>query len=159
MAELELNGTTIHYVDEGPREAPALLFSPSMFFDTRMFAAQARRFSERFRVVRYDLRGQGESARHPREELDMDTLAEDAAALIEALGLAPCTFVGNSMGGFIALRLAARRPELLRSAVVLELRRCRGAGRRDGPAGRGRAQHGMAPVIDNVLYFCSETRL
>jgi 3-oxoadipate enol-lactonase len=154
MAELEVNGTRIHYVDEGPREAHALVFSPSMFFDARMFAAQAARFSDRYRVVRYDLRGQGESARHPREQLDMDTLAEDAAALIEELGLAPCTFVGNSMGGFIALRLAARRPELLRSAVVLGT----SADVEEQAAEMDQlaevvSQHGMAPVIDNVLYF------
>jgi 3-oxoadipate enol-lactonase len=49
----------------------------------------------------------------------MDTLAEDAAALIGHLDLGPCHFVGNSMGGFVALRLAARRPGLLLSAAAL----------------------------------------
>jgi len=43
-----------------------------------------------------------------------------AAGLIEALGAAPCHFAGLSMGGFVGLRLAARRPELLRSLVVLD---------------------------------------
>ena len=41
MSTIGVNGTTVNYVDEGPRDAPALLFSPSMFFDHRMFAAQA----------------------------------------------------------------------------------------------------------------------
>lgn len=40
----------------------------------------------------------------------MDTLTEDAAALIHELHLAPVTVVGNSMGGFIGLRLAAQYP-------------------------------------------------
>jgi 3-oxoadipate enol-lactonase len=154
MPTLEVNGTTIHYVDEGPRDAPALLFSPSMFFDHRMFAAQAAALSDRFRIVRYDNRGQGESQRHPRERLDMDTQAQDAAAMIEALGLRDVTFVGNSMGGFIGLRLAARRPDLLRSAVVM------------GTSADAEEQadamdelivalqeHGMAPVLDGVLQF------
>ena len=44
-----------------------------MFFDHRMFAAQAAAFGDRYRAVRYDLRGQGDSQRHPRELLDMDT--------------------------------------------------------------------------------------
>jgi pimeloyl-ACP methyl ester carboxylesterase len=50
----------------------------------------------------------------------MDTLADDAAALIEALGAAPCHFAGLSMGGFIGMRLAARRPELIRSLILME---------------------------------------
>jgi 3-oxoadipate enol-lactonase len=154
MSTLEVNGTAINYVDEGPRDAPALVFSPSMFFDHRMFAAQAAAFSDRYRVVRYDLRGQGESRRHPRELLDMDTQAGDAAALIEALGLRDVTFVGNSMGGFIGLRLAARRPDLLASAVVM--------GTSADVEEQAEAmdqlieavqEHGMAPVLDGVLFF------
>jgi pimeloyl-ACP methyl ester carboxylesterase len=50
----------------------------------------------------------------------MDALSQDAAALIEALGIAPCHFAGLSMGGFVGMRLAARRPELLRSLILLE---------------------------------------
>jgi 3-oxoadipate enol-lactonase len=154
MATIEVNGTTVHYVDEGPRDAPALLFSHSMFFDHRMFVAQAAAFGDRHRIVRYDLRGQGESQRHPRERLDMDTQTEDAAVLIEALKLRDVTFVGNSMGGFIGLRLAARRPDLLRSAVVM------GTSADVEEAAEGMdalaamvQEQGMEPVLDGVLWF------
>jgi len=82
-----------------------------------MFAAQVARFGRAYRVVTYDHRGQGASARST--SLDVDTLAEDLAALIEALDLGPCHVAGHSMGGFVALRLVARRPELVRSAVLL----------------------------------------
>ena len=51
--------------------------------------------------------------------VDMDTLTGDAAKLIKALEVASCLFVGNSMGGFVALRLAVRMPELLTGCVVL----------------------------------------
>src|SRR2546430_17127928 len=50
----------------------------------------------------------------------LDCLADDAAAVIEQLGIAPCHLVGLSMGGMIGMRLAARRPELVRSLVLLE---------------------------------------
>jgi pimeloyl-ACP methyl ester carboxylesterase len=50
----------------------------------------------------------------------MDSLTEDAAGLIEAIGCAPCHFVGLSMGGFVGMRLAIRRPGLLKSLVLLE---------------------------------------
>lgn len=154
MPDIDVNGTTLHYLDDGPRDAPALVFSPSMFFDGRMFAGQAEAFAGRYRVVRYDLRGQGQSARMPREQLDMDTQAEDAAALIEALDLAPCTFIGNSMGGFIALRLAARRPDLLRSAVVMgsSADAEESVAEMEGLVG-ALAEHGMEPVLEGVLQF------
>jgi len=50
----------------------------------------------------------------------MDTLYEDAVGLIEELGAAPCHFVGLSMGGFVGMRVAARRPDLLKSLILLE---------------------------------------
>ena len=154
MPSLEVNGTTLHYLDDGPQDAPALVFSPSMFFDGRMFAAQAAAFSDRYRVIRYDNRGQGQSARHPREELDMDTQFGDAAGLIEALGLAPCTFVGNSMGGFIGLRLAARRPDLVSSVLVMgtSADAVVAVAEMDGLAAVF-VEQGMEPVLDGVLHF------
>lgn len=118
MPTLTTDATSIYYEDDGPRDAPALVFSHSLFFGHWMFEGQASEFASQYRVIRYDHRGQGRSARHPREELDMDTLADDAAQLIEQLQLGPCMFCGVSMGGFVALRLAARRPELLSSVVV-----------------------------------------
>ncbi len=158
MPEAHVNGTTLHYVDEGPTDAPALLLSPSMFFDTRMFRAQAEAFKDRYRVVRYDHRGQGESARHPREELDMDILTEDAAALIRELDLGPVTFVGNSMGGFVGLRLATRHPELLRSVVLMGTSADveESAEQMDGLFAVF-SEQGMEPVLDGVLQFMMGT--
>jgi pimeloyl-ACP methyl ester carboxylesterase len=74
---------------------------------------------ERYRCVAFDFRGQGQSE-VTHGGYDMQTLYEDAVALIEQLGCAPCHFLGLSMGGFIGLRLAARHPELLRSLILLE---------------------------------------
>jgi 3-oxoadipate enol-lactonase len=119
MATIDVNGTTLAYDEAGRKDATAIVFSHSLFFDRHMFEYFLANFSSDYHVVAYDHRGQGESAQARLEQLDMDTLTADAAALIEALDLGPCHFVGNSMGGFIALRLAARRPDLLRSAVAL----------------------------------------
>src|SRR5207237_8461710 len=69
--------------------------------------------------ISFDFRGRGQSP-IADSGYDMDTLARDAAALIEKLRAAPCHFVGLSMGGFIGMRLALRRPELLRSLTLIE---------------------------------------
>ncbi|WP_238049409.1 alpha/beta hydrolase [Psychrobacter sp. Ps7] len=84
-----------------------------------MFAHQTEYFSKTIRIVSYDLRDQGQSSRSDLKSVDMDTHTDDAIALIEALNLAPCFFADNSMGGFIALRLASRRPDLLKGCIVL----------------------------------------
>ena len=154
MPTITVNDTTIFYEDEGPKDAQAIVMSPSMFFDTRMFEAQAKHFSDRFRVIRYDHRGQGQSARDTRENLNYDTLTEDVVELIRALRLGPVVFVGNSMGGFVGLRLAARYPELVRSMLLMGT----SADAEDQAAEMDElievlAEHGMEPVIDGVLQF------
>ena len=76
-------------------------------------------FRAEYRVITYDHRGQGQSE-VTLTGYDMDTLYEDAIGLIEQLGIAPVHFVGLSMGGFVGMRLAARRPDLLRSLILME---------------------------------------
>ncbi len=119
MSFIEVNETPLYYEDYGPKDAPVLVFSHSLFFNSDMFQHQVAHFSKDYRVICYDHRGQGNSGRSSLENLDMDALTNDAIALIEGLGIEKCHFIGNSMGGFIALRVAARRPDLLHSCVVL----------------------------------------
>ena len=84
-----------------------------------MFQPQVAALKVKYRCVTFDFRGQGESD-VAASGYDMDTLAGDAAALIQSLGIAPCHFLGLSMGGFVGMRLAARRPELIKSLMLLE---------------------------------------
>ena len=120
MPYLDVNGTRIHYTDSDPdSDKPVIVFSHGLLFSTQMFDGQVERLRDRYRCIAYDHRGQGKSG-VPDSGYDMDTLTEDAAALIRALDLAPVHFAGLSMGGFVALRLAIRYPELLRSIAVLD---------------------------------------
>jgi 3-oxoadipate enol-lactonase len=84
-----------------------------------MFDDQVKALQDRYRCIAFDFRGQGQSE-VTQGGYDMDTLSVDAAALIEALGCAPCHFAGLSMGGFIAMRLGIRRPELVKSLILME---------------------------------------
>lgn len=118
MPTVTANGVRLHYTDSGG-EAPAVLFSHGLLMSNAMFAAQIERLAPRYRCIAYDHRGQGDSD-VTDTGYDMETLCDDAAALIEALDIAPCHFVGLSMGGFVGMRLAARRPELVRSLCLLE---------------------------------------
>ena len=106
-------------VDDSGGSGVAVVFSHGLLYSRRMWDAQVPALRARFRCIAYDHRGQGESEK-PLQGMDMDTLAEDAAGLIGALGIAPVHFVGMSMGGFVGLRLAARRPELVRSLTLVD---------------------------------------
>jgi pimeloyl-ACP methyl ester carboxylesterase len=118
MPQLQVNGADLHYEEHGSGPE-TIVFAHGYLFSGHMFDAQVAALKDRYRCVTFDFRGQGESA-IASGGYDMDTLYEDAASLIRALGCAPCHFAGLSMGGFVGMRLAARQPELIRSLILLE---------------------------------------
>lgn len=118
MPRMRINGAEIHYEEDG-KGRETVVFAHGLLLSGRMFESQVRVLRDRYRCVTFDFRGQGQSE-VTASGYDMDSLTEDAGGLIEALGCAPCHFVGLSMGGFVGMRLAARRPALLRSLVLLE---------------------------------------
>lgn len=83
-----------------------------------MFEHQVASLRDRYRCVAFDHRGQGKSG-VTDIGYDIETLTSDAAALIEHLGIAPCHFVGLSMGGFMGMHLAAQKPDLLKTLTLL----------------------------------------
>lgn len=119
IRDVVVNGVRLRVEEEGSG-AESVVFSHGLLRDRRMFDAQVADLRDRYRCVRYDHRGQGESESSRDPDAGIEVVYEDAVALIEALGVAPCHWVGLSMGGMVGMRLAARRPELVRSLVLLE---------------------------------------
>lgn len=117
--DVVVNGVRLRVEEEG-HGAETIVFSHGMLRSRRMFDAQVAALRDRYRCVRYDHRGQGASESPRDRVIDLETVYADAVALIEALDVAPCHWVGLSMGGMVGMRLAARRPDLLRSVVLLE---------------------------------------
>lgn len=117
MPSLTVNGARLHYdVRGGGPET--IVFAHGLLFSGEMFAPQVAALSRHYRCVTFDFRGQGRSE-VTAGGYDMDTLTQDALGLIRALDLAPCHFAGLSMGGFVAMRLAIRYPEMLRSLILM----------------------------------------
>ena len=115
MSHITLNGARLYYEEHG-RGPQAIVFCHSMLFSCRMFDAQVEALKDRYRCLMFDFRGQDQSE-VTEDGYDLDTLSEDTAAFIEAMADPPCHFLGFSMGGMVGLRLAIRRPELLRSLM------------------------------------------
>lgn len=121
MPRIDVNGTSLHYEDTGPGSTgQTIVFSHGLLWSTALFAPQVAHLRGRYRVIAYDHRGQGRSADDAAPSIAIDTVYADAVALIEALHLGPVHFAGLSMGGFVAMRLGARRPDLVRSLLLLE---------------------------------------
>jgi pimeloyl-ACP methyl ester carboxylesterase len=123
MGMVEVNGTSLYVEDTGaPAGAagPTLMFSHGLLWNTELFARQIAALRARHRCIAWDHRGQGRSASDFRHTIGMELVWQDAVALIETLGVAPVVFVGLSMGGFVGMRVAARRPDLLARLVLIE---------------------------------------
>jgi pimeloyl-ACP methyl ester carboxylesterase len=117
VATIEVNDISIYYERDGV--GSSLVFIHGMCGDADVWADQARRVADEYTCVRYDRRGHTRSARGLAEISDA-LHAEDAAALIEALDLAPCVVVSSSGGAVVAVELALRHPHLLRGVVLSE---------------------------------------
>src|SRR5450755_1341709 len=99
------NGIKTHYVIDGPEGAPWVTFITGIANDTTMWEEQARALADKFRVLRYDLRGQGQSKSTPGD-YSVDLLCRDLLALWDALKISRTHLVGLGLGGSISIALA-----------------------------------------------------
>ena len=117
-ATLKVPGATLYYEVRG--RGATLLVIPGGPQDAGVFAGIAEQLASHYTVLTYDPRG---NSRSPFDgeaaALDVDVQADDAAALIQAVG-APAYVFGTSGGAHIALNLAARHPQVVRAILAHE---------------------------------------
>jgi 3-oxoadipate enol-lactonase/4-carboxymuconolactone decarboxylase len=113
-----MTAVELHAVVEGPADAPAVLLLGSLGSTVDMWEPQVAALAQRFRVVRCDSRGHGQSP-VPAGPYSLDDLVDDVVALLDRLAITAASVVGLSLGGMIALRLAAREPERVERLAVL----------------------------------------
>ncbi len=122
MALIEVNGVQVNIEDTGAPpglpDAPTLVLGHGLLFSTTMWRHQVESLRSTYRCVSVDWRGQG--ATPPAGDFDMDTLYGDLVGVIEHLDVGPVHYAGLSMGGFVGQRLAARRPDLVRSLILID---------------------------------------
>jgi len=121
MATIDLDGTSLYYEDTGPGSTgETIAFSHGLLWGTELFAPQIAALRGRYRCIAWDHRGQGQSDGDHRVCIGMELVWQDAVRVVEQLAGGAVHFCGLSMGGFVAMRMAARRPDLVRSLVLLE---------------------------------------
>ncbi len=107
MQIAKVNGIAMHYRDEGPSHAPAIVFVNSLGTDFRIWDGVIEALGGRFRTIRYDKRGHGLTD-VPPAPYAMDDHVGDLEALLDLLGVGDVIPVGLSVGGMIVTRFAAR---------------------------------------------------
>ncbi len=99
-------------------DGPPLVLVHGLGSSGRDWAAQVERFADRYRVLRIDLRGHGRSER-AQGPYSIAQFARDVAVFLRRKEAAPAHVMGLSMGGMVALELAAGAPALVRRLVVV----------------------------------------
>jgi 3-oxoadipate enol-lactonase len=117
--KITANGIGMNYQLEGPATAPVVTLSHSLATYLSMWDPQIPALISRYRVLRYDTRGHG-GTDAPAGAYSLEQLAEDARALLQALGIARTHFIGLSMGGFIGQILALESPQMLQSLLLCD---------------------------------------
>ena len=111
------SGIDVAYQSAG-RGAPALLLVHGIFEDGSYFAPQLAHFSGRRQVVLPDLRGHGRSG--PGDTATLEDFVADVVAVIDDARLERVVVGGHSMGGAVALKVAAERPDAVCGVAMLD---------------------------------------
>jgi len=119
MATLEIEGSSIYYVDEG--SGRPTVFLHGIPTDFRAWDAQVRVFSKSRRAISYSRRYASPNVREGDvSDSTVQNNAGDLKTLVAKLGTGAVDLVGHSYGGFVAAYFAANEPELVRSLVLVE---------------------------------------
>lgn len=113
---VQANGIRMHYTVDGPADAPWVTFITGIANDVTLFDGQAAALADTFRVLRYDLRGQGQSESTP-PPYTIEGLADDLVALWDALHIERSHLVGLGLGSTVAMRAAIDHPERILKLV------------------------------------------
>lgn len=113
-----VGGCRLAYLLTGPTRGVPIVFVHGLAASKEAWTAVAETLGDRYRVLRYDLRGHGESApaRHPCSRAD---LAADLCSLLDTVGVHRAIVVGHSAGGVVAMQAAVDSPERVAGLVLI----------------------------------------
>lgn len=120
MPVARVNDLTVAYDVDGPADGPPVLLVNGLGADRAAWNLQVRELARRFRVVTYDNRDVGQTGAGTTDApYGILQFADDAAGLLDHLGIARAHVVGASMGGAIAQEFALAHPERAASLTVV----------------------------------------
>ena len=118
MEVVRADGEVLFTRREGEPTARPLVCVNAIGTDLRLWDELAPYLGDTYQIVRHDTRGHGLSTIE-RPDLDLDTLADDVAAIMDQGDTGPGIIAGCELGASTALALAARRPDLVMGLVLI----------------------------------------
>ena len=118
MPIIELKNASCNYILEGDGQE-TIVFAHGLLWSHWMFHNQVAFLKSNYRILAYDFRGQGGTTAK-NGKYDLDSLFEDTVEIIETLVGKPVIFAGLSMGGYVGIALAAKRPDLVKKLILME---------------------------------------
>jgi 3-oxoadipate enol-lactonase len=113
----QVNGIKMHYAIDGAADAPWVTFVTGIANDLGMWDGQARALAGRYRILRYDLRGQGKTESTPGP-YSVESLGQDLLGLWDALDISRSHLVGLGLGGSVSLGIAIGHASRLHSLAA-----------------------------------------
>ncbi|TSD97296.1 alpha/beta hydrolase [Skermania sp. ID1734] len=107
-----------HVYRHGPADAPAVLALHGLTGHGRRWAHLAEQHLPDLRILAPDLRGHGRAPWTP--PWNFEHIVDDLVALLDEEATGPIVVMGHSFGGAVALHLAHRHPERVRSLLLLD---------------------------------------
>ena len=117
--KISANGIQINYELTGQEGAPVVMLSHSLASSMVMWDPQLVSLEPHFQVLRYDMRGHGDSDA-PAGAYTLELLVEDAVGLLDALSIDTVHFVGLSIGGMIGQGLGLSHAHRLKSLTLCD---------------------------------------
>ena len=145
-----IDGIHIHYRRQGYAGAPLVVFANSLGTDLRIWNGVRDRLGGRIQSICYDKRGHGLSDAPPAP-YTLDNHIDDLAGLLDHLRIARAIFCGVSVGGMIALGLAARRPGMVKGLILCDTAHKIGSEELWNQRIEAIRQHGIESIADSVL--------
>ncbi len=120
MSTAQINDQGIYFEDSGG-SGPAIVFMHGFLMDQTLFDAQVENLAPRYRCIRWDARGFGQT-QWDGKPFDLYDSASDCFGLMDLLGVDSAVLVGMSQGGYCALRAALTSPKRVRGLVLMSTR-------------------------------------
>lgn len=120
MKKATINNVSLCFRDIG--DGMPVVFLHAFPLNQSLWDDQAAVFSDSFRIITFDWRGFGESSLSEDVPSSMDVFADDVAGLLDHLGIDRAVICGISMGGYAALGLLRRYPEIISALALVDSR-------------------------------------
>ena len=150
MPFVSVSNSQIYYEMQGPSSAPVLVLSNSLGTNVGLWNPQLLELAREFCILRYDMRGHGQSEVSPAP-YSIPQLAQDVLDLLDALNLSTVHFCGLSIGGAIGMALAVRAPKRLGKVILSNTAAKIGTGESWNARIAAVRKGGMTAIADPVL--------